>query len=285
MITILDGGMGQELMARTAVEPTRLWATQVMLDRPELVRAVHDDFFAAGAMVATTNTYALHRDRLVPVGMEDQFVALHNTACQIAQAARDEVGRGFVAGSLGPLTGSYMNAPLPQDAIARFDEICRLQAPFVDLFLIETAAAIAQVQAAVGGAVGHGKPVWLAVSVDDKDGTKLRSGEPLEEVMAWTDPVDALLINCATPEAVSVALEVIKNTDKPFGAYANGFTKIADSFVKVGATVKELSARTDLTPSLYADFAERWAEMGATIIGGCCEVGPAHIAELARRLT
>lgn len=217
--------------------------------------------------------------------MDDQFKSLHRTACQIACASRDAAGGGRVAGSLGPLTGSYMNAPLPEDAVARFDEICRLQAPLVDLFLIETASAIAQLRAAVDGATGHGKPVWLAVSVDDTGGTKLRSGEPLEEAMAWTDPVDALLINCATPEAVSVALEVIKDTEKPFGAYANGFTKIADSFVKVGATVKELSARTDLTPAAYADFAERWAEMGATIIGGCCEVGPAHIAELARRLT
>lgn len=285
MITILDGGMGQELIVRSAQEPTRLWATQVMIDTPELVRAVHDDFFAAGATVATANTYTLHHDRLIPVGMDDQFKSLHRTACQIACAARDAAGGGRVAGSLGPLTGSYMNAPLPEDAVARFDEICRLQAPLVDLFLIETASAIAQLRAAVDGATGHGKPVWLAVSVDDTDGTKLRSGEPLEEAMAWTDPVDALLINCATPEAVSVALEVIKDTEKPFGAYANGFTKIADSFVKVGATVKELSARTDLTPAAYADFAERWAEMGATIIGGCCEVGPAHIAELARRLT
>lgn len=49
MITILDGGMGQELIVRSAQEPTRLWATQVMIDTPELVRAVHDDFFAAGA--------------------------------------------------------------------------------------------------------------------------------------------------------------------------------------------------------------------------------------------
>lgn len=285
MITILDGGMGQELIVRSAQEPTRLWATQVMIDTPELVRAVHDDFFAAGATVATANTYTLHHDRLSPVGMDDQFKSLHRTACQIACASRDAAGGGRVAGSLGPLTGSYMNAPLPEDAVARFDEICRLQAPLVDLFLIETASAIAQLRAAVDGATGHGKPVWLAVSVDDTDGTKLRSGEPLEEAMAWTDPVDALLINCATPEAVSVALEVIKDTDKPFGAYANGFTKIADSFVKVGATVTELSARTDLTPAAYADFAERWAEMGATIIGGCCEVGPAHIAELARRLT
>ncbi|MEM6618156.1 MAG: homocysteine S-methyltransferase family protein, partial [Pseudomonadota bacterium] len=117
------------------------------------------------------------------------------------------------------------------------------------------------------------------------DGTKLRSGEPLEKVLDCSDEADALLINCATPEAVTVAVNVIKDCGKPFGAYANGFTEITQSFVQVGATVQELSTRTDLTPEAYADFAEDWVRIGATIIGGCCEVGPAHIAELVRRLT
>lgn len=285
MITILDGGMGQELIARSSAEPTPLWSTKMMLDEPELVRAVHDDFFAAGAMVATTNSYAIHHDRLIPAGIDDQFETLHQTACEIACASRDAAGGGWIAGAIGPLIGSYRTEPLPEDAVGRFAEICRIQAPFVDVFLIETVSAIDHVRATLAGARGHGKPVWLSVSVDDYDGTKLRSGEPLEDVMDWTDGVDALLVNCATPEAVSVAVDVIKGVDRPFGAYANGFTEITQSFVRVGATVRELSARTDLTPEAYAAFAESWAKMGATIIGGCCEVGPAHIAELVRRLT
>ena len=68
------------------------------------------------------------------------------------------------------------------------------------------------------------------------------------------------------------------------GCYANGFTKISSDFAAGQTTVDLLKARQDLTPSAYADFAERWAEMGATIIGGCCEVGPAHISEIKRRL-
>lgn len=285
MITILDGGMGQELIARTAAEPTPLWATKVMLDEPDLVSAVHDDFFAAGATVATTNTYAIHHDRLIPFGLDHQFEALHRTACEIACASRDAAGGGRVAGAIGPLGGSYRSDPLPDDAMERFAEICRIQAPFVDLILIETAVSIEQVRATLSGASGHGKPVWLGVSVDDEDGTRLRSGEPLEVVMQWISEADALLVNCATPEAVSVALDVIKGVEIPFGAYANGFTRITPSFVQAGATVKELSARKDLSPEVYAGFAEDWVRKGATIVGGCCEVGPAHIAELVRRLT
>lgn len=285
MITILDGGMGQELIARSAAEPTPLWATKVLLDEPELVRAVHDDFFAAGAMVATTNSYAIHHDRLIAAGLDDQFEPLHRAACEIACASRDAAGGGRVAGAIGPLIGSYQTGPLPPDAVERFAEVCRIQAPYVDHFLIETVSALDHVRATLAGASGHGKPVWLSVSVDDYDGTKLRSGEPLEAVMDCIEGADALLVNCATPEAVTTAVDVIKGCEKPFGAYANGFTEITQSFVQVGATVQELSARTDLTPHAYAEFAEDWANMGATIIGGCCEVGPAHIAELVRRLT
>ncbi len=285
MITILDGGMGQELIARSAAEPTPLWATQVLLDQPELVRAVHDDFFAAGAMVATTNSYAIHHDRLIPAGLDDQFEPLHRAACEIACASRDAAGGGRVAGAIGPLIGSYQTGPLPPDAVERFAEVCRIQAPYVDHFLIETVSALDHVRATLAGASGHGKPVWVSVSVDDYDGTKLRSGEPLEGMMDCIDSADALLVNCATPEAVTTAVDVIKGCEKPFGAYANGFTEITQSFVQVGATVQELSARTDLTPHAYAEFAEDWAKMGATIIGGCCEVGPAHIAELVHRLT
>lgn len=284
MITILDGGMGQELLARSTAEPTPLWSTKVLLDEPELVRAVHDDFFAAGARVATTNTYAIHHDRLIPAGLDDQFEPLHRAACEIACASRDAAGGGRVAGAIGPLIGSYQTGPLPQDAVERFAEICRIQAPYVDNFLIETVSALDQIRATLEGVSGHGKPVWLSVSVDDDDGTKLRSGESLESVMDCIDEADALLINCGKPEAVTVAVDVIKSCGKPFGAYANGFTKISQSFLQAGATVKELSARTDLTPDAYADFAEKWAKMGATMIGGCCEVGPAHIAEIARRL-
>jgi S-methylmethionine-dependent homocysteine/selenocysteine methylase len=183
------------------------------------------------------------------------------------------------------LIGSYQTGPLPKDAVERFAEVCRIQAAYVDHFLIKTISASDHVHATLEGASGHGKPVWLSVSVDDYDGTKLRSGEPLEGVMDYTDRADALLVNCATHQAVTVAVNVIKGCDKPFGAYANGFTEISQSFVQVGATVRELSARTDLTPDTYAAFAEECANMGATIIGGCCEVGPAHIAEIVRRLT
>lgn len=287
-ITLLDGGMGQELLARTGDTPTPLWATQVMIDHPGVVCAIHGDYFAAGASIATTNSYAIHHDRLQPFGRDALFEALHHTALHQAGAARAAHGAGRIAGSLGPLVASYRPdlCPPPEEAEAIYAEIVRLQAPHVDLFLCETMASVAQAEGALRGAAAGGKPVWLSVTVEDADGSRLRSGEPVADlalVVARHKPA-AVLVNCSVPEAIGAALAVIAGFGLPFGAYANGFTRITDAFRQDAPTVDALHARTDLTPALYAAFAMGWVGQGASIVGGCCEVGPAHIAELARQL-
>ena len=106
-ITLLDGGMGQELVARSGDEPTPLWATRVMIDHPGLVKAIHDDYFAAGASVATTNTYNILHDRLEGVGLDALYHALHLRALMEAHEAKAQAGRGIIAGSMGPLGESY----------------------------------------------------------------------------------------------------------------------------------------------------------------------------------
>lgn len=286
-VTIIDGGMGQELVGRSGATPTGLWATQIMIDTPDLVREIHDDYFLAGAEVATANSYGIHRDRLNPAGIEDRFSELHRLACEIACRSRDAFGSGIVAGSLGPLGWSYSHdgAPSTERAAELYDEICRIQVDYVDVFLIETIASIEQAKCALEGALGHGKPVWLALTVDDNDGTRLRSGERLERILELSknNLPQALLLNCSTPEATTNGLSVINQSRLQLGAYANGFTKINTDFLKKGSSVHNLSSRTDLTPNAYADHADNWVKLGATIIGGCCEVGPSHIAELASR--
>jgi S-methylmethionine-dependent homocysteine/selenocysteine methylase len=286
-ITLLDGGMGQELVARSGDDPTPLWATRVMLDHPGMVRDIHADYFAAGASIATTNSYAIHHDRLLRAGLDPMFHALHLRALAEAHEARAAHGSGRIAGSLGPLNASYrpdLTEPVTE-AAAKYAEIARLMAPHVDLILIETAASIEAAEGAVIGAQVAGKPVWLSVSVDDHDGTRLRSGEPVADLKRLLKhPIAALLANCSVPEAMADALAALKPMGKPFGAYANGFTHISGNFLKDAPTVKELTHRHDLTPEKYADFAMAWVKMGATIVGGCCEVGPAHIRHLRDRL-
>ncbi|MGL5008541.1 MAG: homocysteine S-methyltransferase family protein, partial [Paracoccaceae bacterium] len=94
----------------------------------------------------------------------------------------------------------------------------------------------------------------------------------------------AILANCSVPEAIADAMNVLSGFGLPFGAYANGFTHITDNFKADLPTVDDLFHRHDLPPERYADFAMGWIAQGATIVGGCCEVGPAHIRHLKDRL-
>lgn len=286
-VTLLDGGMGQELLARTKATPTPMWSAQVMIDHPDAVRGIHDDYFAAGADIATTNTYSVQHDRLVLRDADNRFEELHQLACKIACDARDANGRGQVAGSLGPIGWSYRPdlAPSAENAADIYAEIVHIQSGMVDLFIAETMSSVDQARGVLMGAGVAGKPVWLGLSVSDEDGTKLRSGENLADVLPLLDEFKpaAVLINCSIPEAVSQAVPVLMNNNIPVGAYANGFTHISADFGQA-ATVDVLTARTDLDPDKYADFAMSWTQSGASIVGGCCEVGPAHISEIARRL-
>lgn len=287
-VTLLDGGMGQELVRRSGDAPTPLWATRVMMDHPGLVRAVHDDYFAAGATVATTNTYAVHRDRLRRFGLDDRFADLHHAALRAAREARDAHGSGRIAGSIGPLVATYRDDVVlpPGEAAPLVAEVAALLAPHVDLVLLETLSTVEQAEGALRGATGHGRPVWLSVSVHDRDGARLRSGEPVEALRPLVEAhgPEAVLANCSVPEAMRDALAVLGSFGRPFGAYANGFTHISDGFLADAPTVAELTRRRDLPPERYAGFALGWVGMGATIVGGCCEVGPLHIAALAEAL-
>ncbi|MFK7744776.1 MAG: homocysteine S-methyltransferase family protein [Roseobacter sp.] len=286
-VVLLDGGMGQELVHRAGDRPTPLWSTQVMNEHPGLVEQVHRDFFAAGATVATTNTYAIHHDRLMGTGLEAEFESLHRAALSEAEAARRVHGSGRIAGSIGPLRASYRPDlhPVGKVAVPLFAEVANLIAPSCDLIILETVSSVAHARDGLEGVKQTGVPVWLSITVADTDGTKLRSGEPVAEVLHVAEAADAILVNCSAPEAVTKALPIIAPLGKPFGGYANGFVQITDDFLTSKPTVDTLEMRRDMGPRAYAGYVMEWVAAGATIVGGCCEVGPTHIAEISSRLT
>jgi len=287
-ITLLDGSIGQELVKRSGDRATPLWSTRVMIEKPEIVNEVHAAYFNAGATVATTNTYAVLYDRLKTADLKDQRFELWETAMTAATAARDAHGSGRVAGSIGPLIASYRPdlCPPPDQAAELYREIIETIGPLVDVLLIETMCSVDQADGAMRAAKKSDRPIWLALSVDDFDGTKLRSGENLKDVRPMLDrhQPDAILINCSRPEAVSKGVEIISKFGFKFGAYANGFARISNGFLQDSPTVDVLEQRQDMSPNHYAEFAMDWVALGATIVGGCCEVGPDHIKELAQRL-
>lgn len=287
-ITLLDGGMGQELIARAGDDRSPLWATRAMIDHPGLVREIHAEYFAAGASVATTNTYNILHDRLIGEGLDHLYHALHLSALFQAHEARAEHGRGLIAGSMGPLGESYrpdLTPPVDVSA-ALYAEKARLMAAHVDVILCETMSSLDLARGALQGAQAAGVPVWLSVSVDDRDGRKLRSGEPVAALagVIAEHPTAAVLANCSMPEAMGAALRELSGMGVPFGAYANGFSEISSLPLPDSGAAPDYTHRHDLTPEKYADFVLQWVDLGATIVGGCCEVGPAHIRHLAERL-
>ena len=286
-IVVLDGGLGQELHRRSSQPPSPLWSVQIMMDEPKLVETVHLEFVEAGARIITVNSYTATPSQLERAGQAGMFDAIHDAALAAASAAREKSGQDVrIAGCLPPLVASYRPELMPPEetCLSEYRRIAAAQRDHVDLFLCETLASVAEARLATVAARETGKTVWTALTVDDSDGSVLRSGEPVAAGAraALEAGAAALLINCSSPEAVADALPALAQTGVPFGAYANAFVSVAE--FEPGATADVLEARGDLGPAVYADHALRWAAQGATILGGCCEIGPAHIVELARRL-
>ncbi len=284
-VVLLDGGMGTELVRRRGVPPTPLFSAEALLEAPALVRAVHEDFKVAGARVLTVNSYALTPQRLARDGDPAALATLIAAALDAAAQARD--GDDVrIAGCLPPLVASYRADLVPADAVlaATYARLADLQAAAVDLFIAETMSAIREGVAATTAAAASGRPVWCAFTVADDAGAKLRSGEPVAAAAAaaMAAGAEAVLVNCSTPEAVDRAVEAIAPLAIPFGGYANGFVEV--DALAPGGSIEGLQRRLDLTPETYADHALRWVDAGAAIVGGCCEVGPAHIRCLRERL-
>ena len=286
-LVLLDGGVGQEVFSRRTGPASPVWATQVMIDRPDLVEAVHLDFIRAGARIITVNSYAVTPQKLDRIARADLFDQLQRTALDAAHRARDTSGESVrIAGCLPPLAGSYRAELTPPDdeCLSTYRRIVDIEADHVDLFLCETMVSAREARIATSVAAESGKPVWTALTVDERNGTLLRSGASVADGVeaAIEAGAEAVLVNCSSPESTTTALPILAGRGVPFGAYANGFVTVAP--LRPGKTVDILQARRDLDPQAYARHVHDWIAEGATIIGGCCEIGPEHIAVLARDL-
>jgi homocysteine S-methyltransferase len=176
--------------------------------------------------------------------------------------------------------------PAHETGVALYAEIAAQIGPRVDVLIGETLATLSNVRAFLEGAAqgAPGVARWVSVTVEDRDGTRLRSGEALADLAGLAAQADGVLVNCSAPEAIDQAMPILAGFGRPYGGQGNGFTQITSDFLKPSPTVDALSNRPDMTPERYADFVMGWVAQGATLVGGCCETGPAHIAEIARRL-
>ena len=127
------------------------------------------------------------------------------------------------------------------------------------------------------------KPLWLSFTLDDTHPgaiAQLRSGESVTDAarLAKRLGASAILFNCSQPEVMAAAVTAARAAcDLAIGVYANAFPPQPET---AEANAQLLDIRSDLDPPGYARFARAWHEAGATILGGCCGIGPEHIAAL-----
>jgi len=289
-IVLLDGGTSLELLRRSNNKSPRLWSAEYLLSEPDLVRQVHLDYIMAGARIVTINTYSASYTRMAMVNEVARVPEMQRLACELASAARDSAGAQgggvAIAGCIPPLNGTYRPDRVRSFATnhEEYMRLAELQAPHVDLFICETMSTAEEARAAAAAVASFGKPVWVGWTLADHL-PRLRSGEHISTAAAGLQGigVTAVLANCSLPETITAAMPEFVETGYACGGYANGFTHIPQSFLP-GKTLQQLTVRRDLTPEAYADFVLRWVQAGATIVGGCCEVGPEHIVQLHHRL-
>ncbi|SDR52553.1 homocysteine S-methyltransferase [Paraburkholderia fungorum] len=300
-IHILDGGMGRELLRIGAPFQQPEWSALALIEAPHYVRTAHDSFVSAGADVITTNSYAVVPFHIGDTRFAEEGQRLAALAGQLARDAANAVSRPVqVAGSLPPVFGSYR--PDLFDAKAAEPLLRKLVdglSPYVDLWLGETLGSTAEARAAHKALNGDPRPLWLSFTLDDTvdidaivDGRQaptLRSGESIDTAfdVAASLGASAFLFNCSQAEIMEAAVRRARAARDASGAshaaialgvYANTFEPERQR----GAANAGLSAlREDLKPDGYAAFARRWANAGASIIGGCCGIGPEHIAVLS----
>ena len=281
--TLLDGGMGQELIKKTPRTPTPLWSADVLRDYPELVVETHCDFIKAGSDVITLSSYSVTPTRLAKYNRENEFEILQKVAVEAAQKAAQSFNtKPLIAGCLPPLPGSYRPSErlTEQESYTEYQRITECQFKHVDLFICETMSSVEEACISTTVAKQTGLPVWTSFTVDEGNGELLRSGEPIldgaKAVLA--KGVSAILINCSPPESITQAVEKLVALGAEIGAMANGF--VTTEPLKGNTTVDVLESRLGLTPQKYVTFTKDWLSKGAKIIGGCCEIGPQHIAEI-----
>ncbi len=279
---ILDGGFATELEARGHDLRDPLWSARVLRDDPQAVEDVHAAYFAAGADVATTASYQATFERLG----DDAARCLH-LAVELTRRARDRTGgKGLVVGSVGPYcvvwangaeyTGDYGETSDDEIAATQRPRVAALVAAGADAIAFETvpnareARVLAELLAEFPGV-----EAWLSFCC--RDGRSLSDGTPIDEAIRSAErpgTLTAFGVNCTPPEHVDALLSRARSaTDLPLVVYPNhGRAWDEASYTWNGIGVDRFPA------ALVA----RWRALGASAVGGCCGIGPAAIADLAR---
>jgi homocysteine S-methyltransferase len=293
---ILDGALATELERRGAVLDDPLWSARCLIESPDLIRAVHLDYFRAGADVATSATYQASFEGFARRGLDSAAAeTLMRRAVALAAEARDELGsesaavsdrpRPLVAASVGPYAAMLADGSEYRGGYSASDaELAGFHRPRLrvladagaDLLACETlpclreALVLARLLDEIPDACA-----WVSFSC--RDGEHTSEGEDIGECAAALrayERVVAVGVNCTAPQHISPLLRKMRDcTDRPLAVYPNSGERY---------DAKDKSWCGDSSASEFGAQARRWQLEGARLIGGCCRTGPAEIAEVAR---
>jgi len=286
---ILDGGMGQELLARGMEPNGTLWSANALLQEKyhQLLLDTHVDFIKAGAEVIVTTTFTTRKIRLKDNNVEDKFEYLNIKAGEIAQKAKKLYPNVLIAGGLPPQYLTYEADTRSEIEIKNdFYSQAKLLNPYIDFFYFDVLSSVREFKIAINCIKEFNKPYLIGAHISE--GTKLPSGENISEIITKIKHENLLgiMLSCISPENYELNLNEIKNLGIPFGFKLNGFIKTNPKPNYTGAYKKSktgnpnefLGQRKDLTPEKMAEFAKKFKDAGATILGGCCETRPSHIS-------
>ncbi|MEO8229563.1 MAG: homocysteine S-methyltransferase [Chloroflexota bacterium] len=296
-VIILDGGLATELERRGNDLSDPLWSARLLIEAPGEIVAAHLAYFRAGARVATSASYqasfegfgARGMDRLKATELIGRSVELAREARRQHRAESSPARDGrepslFVAASVGPYgavladgseyRGDY-RLTVAELATWHAPRLAVLEDAGPDVLAIETIPSVDEGRALVELLARRpGPPAWLSFTC--ADGARTRHGEAVETAFALaeaTDRIVAVGINCTAPEhAEELVRRARAETDKAIVVYPNS-----------GETWDPRARRWTgrVGTDVGAASAGRWLEAGASLIGGCCRVGPERIAELA----
>ena len=288
---ILDGGIGQELLARGMKPNGTLWSANAILnsDYHNLLLNTHIDFVKAGAEVIVTATFTTRRNRLKDNNIEDKLEYLNKKAGEIAFEVKNKYPNILIAGGLPPQNNTYEPDDRSEDKITyNFNEQAKILNPYIDFFYFDVWSSIKEVRCGIEAIKEFRKPYLIGMHISN--GTSLPSGEKILDVKNIIDGnVLGVMLSCVSPENYKINVQELKKLNLPFGFKINGFiTTISKEGYKVnysksnGNPNEFLGQRKDLTPSKVFEITKNFKNEGATIIGGCCEIGPSHIKEMSK---
>ncbi|WP_150308523.1 homocysteine S-methyltransferase [Planctomonas psychrotolerans] len=283
----LDGGLGTQLEARGHDLSSAMWSARLLVEQPGEIAAVHREYFDAGARVAISCSYQASFSGFERIGIDrPQAVELLTRSVRLAIEARDAAATEspgvprWVAASVGPYGATLADGSeyrgddgLSVSELRRWhrDRLAVLADAGADLLALETIPSLREAEALVAEVDRLDVPAWLSVTIADG---RMRSGDALRDVFALAASNSSIVaagVNCSSPGEVEPALRAARGeTDKPLLAYPNS-----------GERWDADARRWTGNPRFDSDMVHGWLAAGASLVGGCCRVGPAEIAHIA----